>query len=383
MASERKGLFVFGTDLSGINSHLFAALRDLGWDIRTADVGLPRIHSAAIAARSFSPDAGRWRKKYHGALDRWLKGPSGIGWRSRVASQQVARLARRNDILMQIGGIFFAPEQVSFTQPYVNFRDYTTRLALRNLPRVLGSRTQSEIQYLMELEASVCRHAAIVFTASENTRRSVVEDYGVDASKVVVVGEGLNFAELPAIPERREPSNTVLFVGKDFERKGGTVVLEAFERVRRDIPEAQLVIVGPDAPASCVEGVKWLGAIRDRELLRGYFGRCAVFVMPSFSEPFGLVFLEAMAHGLPCIGADRDAMPEIIEDGVSGFLVPAGDAAALGARMTQLLRDPELGRRMGERGRKRVEERYRWSHVAARMDSSLATLLMITERSTR
>jgi glycosyltransferase involved in cell wall biosynthesis len=96
-----------------------------------------------------------------------------------------------------------------------------------------------------------------------------------------------------------------------------------------------------------------------------------VFALPSRCEPFGLVFLEAMVFGLPCIGTRRDAMPEIIEDGITGYLVETGDEATLADRLVHLLQDRNLAKRMGEAGHARVMSRFQWSHVAERMDRRL------------
>jgi starch synthase len=110
------------------------------------------------------------------------------------------------------------------------------------------------------------------------------------------------------------------------------------------------------------------------ELSRLY-SRSSLFVMPSLFEPFGLVFLEAMEHALPCIGSDRGAIPEIIEDGKSGLIAPAGDAAALAERIASLLRRPDTMRSMGECGRQRVRERFTWPRAARRADAELLEVL--------
>jgi glycosyltransferase involved in cell wall biosynthesis len=89
--------------------------------------------------------------------------------------------------------------------------------------------------------------------------------------------------------------------------------------------------------------------------------------MPSIFEPFGIVFIEAMMHGLPCVGADAWAMPEIIEDGETGWLVPAGDAAALAQTLIGALRNRQRLREMGLRGRRRAAARFDWRRAASVM----------------
>ena len=96
--------------------------------------------------------------------------------------------------------------------------------------------------------------------------------------------------------------------------------------------------------------------------------------MPSRREPCGLVFLEAMANGLPCIGVRRDAMPEIIESGVTGFLLDSDSELDLVSRFEYLLEHPLEGAHMGLRGHATVLDRFLWRHVADRMTSSLTAL---------
>jgi phosphatidylinositol alpha-1,6-mannosyltransferase len=99
------------------------------------------------------------------------------------------------------------------------------------------------------------------------------------------------------------------------------------------------------------------------ELYRG----AQVFAMPSRGEGFGLVYLEAMAHGLPCIGSTHDAAGEVIADGITGYLTPQADIAGLAARVLDLLTDESRRRAMGESGRTRVASLFTYRHFAGRL----------------
>jgi glycosyltransferase involved in cell wall biosynthesis len=121
-------------------------------------------------------------------------------------------------------------------------------------------------------------------------------------------------------------------------------------------------------------GVEWEGLVEDRKVVRQHFARSSLFVMPSRCEPFGLVFLEAMAHKLPCIGADLDAMPEIIADGESGLPVQPEDERDLAAKIEALLNDPARLRAMGEAGFRRAQ-RYTWARVARDISAQLDGLV--------
>lgn len=166
----------------------------------------------------------------------------------------------------------------------------------------------------------------------------------------------------------REPA--ALIVGRMWaeERgKGHDALIEGWPEVRRRLRDAQLWIVGEgdDAPrlqalarASGVDGgVRFLGRVSDIELGTLY-RRASVFAMPSRQEGFGLVYAEAMWHGLPCVGSTRDAAGQVIVDGKTGLLVPYGDPRATADAVASLLSNPERARAMGEAGSRRAREHF-------------------------
>jgi len=118
--------------------------------------------------------------------------------------------------------------------------------------------------------------------------------------------------------------------------------------------------------------VEWLGSLDKNipaeraTLLKSYLD-ADVFCLPSLFEPFGIVILEAMLFGLPCVGTAAWAIPEMIISGKTGYTFPRGDASALADRLTELLTNRELGYRMGIAGRQRALEWFSWDAVAARI----------------
>jgi glycosyltransferase involved in cell wall biosynthesis len=183
-----------------------------------------------------------------------------------------------------------------------------------------------------------------------------------------VVGEGVD--EVHEYPRKAYDEQIILFVGIDFERKGGPTLLRAFAEVTSRRPGTRLRVVG-SPPGRAQQGVEWLGHIADRHQIHALFSQATVFAMPSLCEPFGLVLIEAMSHGLPVVGTTVDAMGEIVEEGKTGFLVPKGDVEALAQRLVQLLESPALCASMGEAGRLRVQERFLWAHVISRIEDGL------------
>jgi glycosyltransferase involved in cell wall biosynthesis len=116
--------------------------------------------------------------------------------------------------------------------------------------------------------------------------------------------------------------------------------------------------------------------------LERVYREATTFVMPSLYEPFGIVWLEAMAHGLPCVGSDTCAMPEIIAP-EAGYVTPVGDVRALADRLTALIDHPDRARAMGDAARRRVAERYTWDHVATRMMGEIERRLSVESTAER
>jgi glycosyltransferase involved in cell wall biosynthesis len=219
-------------------------------------------------------------------------------------------------------------------------------------------------------EAAVYAGARAICTFSRQTADSVRRHYGIDPARVHVVGAGARVS--PESPARMDDGRTILFVGKDFVRKGGPVLVEAFRLVRRHHPKARLLVAGPrEAIAGLPPGAVQLGPVSLAEVA-DVFALATVFALPTPREPFGLAFLDAMACGVPCVGTRIGAVPEIVEDGVTGRLVSPGDAPALAAALSALLADLPRARAMGEAGRVAVTRRFRWDHVAARLERALS-----------
>ena len=252
-----------------------------------------------------------------------------------------------------------------FDRPYVLHTDNTLCLSERGWPwwAPWPGRLRDE---WVAMEGAVYRKAAFVFPRSEWLRRSLIEDYGCDPKRVIRVGGGANF-RLCDLEAKRWDTQRALFVGRDFERKGGPELLAAWPRVRRALPGAVLQIVGIHRPPCRLpEGVEWLGDIHNRARMRSLFAEASVFVMPSRFEPWGHVFYDAMGSGLPCIAADVCAMPEIVTSEVGG-VVPPGDKQALTDMLITILGSPDRAEALGRAGWAAVESGHSWEDVVDRM----------------
>jgi glycosyltransferase involved in cell wall biosynthesis len=209
-----------------------------------------------------------------------------------------------------------------------------------------------------------------IFVMGSGVRSAMESAYRLPAGAVVAVGAGPGL-DVDRVRDRgiKDPSNrSILFVGKLAAVKGLGVLLEAFPAVRQAFPDAVLHVV-------TVDSIVAPGVVSHRRLseseLKELFYRCNIFVMPAFKEPLGLVFLEAMWSECACIGTTVGTMPELIQDGVTGYVVEPGDARTLAARLIDLLGDPARTRAMGERGYLAVKDYWTWDRVAERIQSEL------------
>jgi glycosyltransferase involved in cell wall biosynthesis len=159
-----------------------------------------------------------------------------------------------------------------------------------------------------------------------------------------------------AAPRGRE----VLFIGVNFQRKGLPALLEALAEVAREVPDVRLRVVGDHPTRPAMEALARRLGVHARvtfaglvahEALGGLFLQARVLALPSEVEGFGITLLEAMHCGLPVIASTEGGGEELVEQGVTGFLVQPGDVSQLAARLRELLLDDALAGRLGQAGR--------------------------------
>lgn len=185
-------------------------------------------------------------------------------------------------------------------------------------------------------------------------------------AKLRIVHCGVTLANYGRMP-RKTFGKRVLFVGRLDAVKGVPLLLEAFAAVGRDHQDARLTVVG-DGPARAaleaqakrlgIDGATVFAGYRAQDEVAALLEEADMLVLPSFAEGVPVVLMEAMASRIPVIASQVAGVPELVQQGVSGFVIPAGDLDTLTARLGDLLSDPELCRRMGEAGRATVKAEY-------------------------
>lgn len=204
---------------------------------------------------------------------------------------------------------------------------------------------------------------------------------GLDPMRVHAIGSGYDTADHLTCAQdilAGIEGSLVVFIGRVSRDKGAISAAEAIRILReRAQPHVSLILIGPiDATfaryyerlgASKRNGIVLLGPV-DESTKHAILERSSMLVLPSRVDSFGIVLLEAWAHGKPVIGARAGGIPGVIDDGVDGLLVPWGDASALAGAINVLLTDPIGAAEMGRRGQRKTEDCYTWSAVWQRIE---------------
>jgi glycosyltransferase involved in cell wall biosynthesis len=196
------------------------------------------------------------------------------------------------------------------------------------------------------LAAHTSRFIAVSHSVAER-----VTEIGIPASKVTVIPNFINMSN--RMPDHETSKPIAVYVGPDTNHKGRSVAIEAFSRLPPGT--ATLVLVGGSTEVD-IDGVSDLGYLRGAALWEQY-RRASVALVPSvWPEPCPTVALEAMAFGLPVIGSRIGGIPDLVEHGLSGLLVPPNNPARLAESMYLILTDHELRNRLSQGARARSQQ---------------------------
>lgn len=353
---------------SGSNRGLFRALGRAGVLDGAFDVEVDGWRRYLGALREYAPDRRAWAQNFR-------RSPHQFEARTRNAMRILAKRPRPHAVL-QVGAMFDATRGLTDV-PRFCYLDSNSKLSDRGGSRSFSHFVKGDYKRkAARRERRIYRGSSGVFVFSDFVRRSLIADYKVDPARVHVVYAGVNLT-IPPVPRRETPAQpTILFIGRDFERKGGPLLVRAFRRVRAAVPDARLIIGGCN-PSISEQGVEVVGFIDKMQpdgerRLADLYARASVFTMPSHFEPFGIVYAEAMHFGLPCVAVDHCAMPEIVTHGVTGLLVPPGREGDLALALITLLREREMARRMGDEGVAKARRLFDWDVVAKTMIECMA-----------
>ena len=249
------------------------------------------------------------------------------------------------------------------------------RLALDAEPRWQYKALIARWHSFLAMQARVARSLDNIITVSGASKLDIVADFGVDPNRVTVMHNGVD-AELfkPRLDIARKPSQIMATASADTPTKGLQILLRAAAGLVARYPDLSLLLVGKPRPGGETEKlmgelgltarIRWVSEVDHAEIVALY-AESTLAVVPSLYEGFGLPAVEAMACGIPLVSSDGGALAEVVADG--GRLVPAGDVAALGQALDDLLQNETERLALGARARARVEACFSWDVCAQRL----------------
>jgi glycosyltransferase involved in cell wall biosynthesis len=346
---------------SGTPRGLFGGFESLGIEVVKIPCVLPahvRFPVAALARVSGARDVVAHRK------------PVYVRARS-IAISQAIRKAGALDGIVAMGTDTYdlGLALTGYSIPVVTYDDGTFPLFLRYADSELrrADFPLKDVQFWSELQKIACRRATVACVSTEWAKRSVVEDFGVAASDVMVVGMG-HRPRSRSLEVRDYGSPRYLFVGVDWRRKNGDAVLAA---LRKQIPDATLDIVGEhpsiDAPGVTAHGFLPRQNPDAQALLDKLFARSTAFVLPSLFDPSPIAYLEAASAGLPVIATTCGGAGELLGEGA--IAVDPYDREALTRAMLRL-GDPVVARSMGASALAQSKQAT-WQAVSGRIAEGL------------
>jgi glycogen synthase len=243
--------------------------------------------------------------------------------------------------------------------------------------------------YAMPHQMRLMREANATIVQTEQ-ERTFLAARGVPGARLHRIGVGVHPRDVTGGSAERARDAfdlrgpIVYFSGTAAADKGTYDLVRAMRRLWADGSDATLVLTGPmlsdvraffasltDADAARIRPLGFVAKQTQADVLAA----ADVLALPSRTDSFGIVFLDAWANGIPVIGANAGGIPGVVSDGVDGLLVPFGDVAALAGALRRLLDDPALRRRMGEAGREKVRAHYTWETIVASVAEVYDSLL--------
>ncbi len=226
-----------------------------------------------------------------------------------------------------------------------------------------------------------------VVCVSRAVQRFVIDDEGIEEQRTCVVYNGADIPPVISTPEERmrrkrqwgieENDVVIISVASLTENKGYNLLLDAFERASRSRPGLKLLVVG-DGPLK--EALKSRSAdlliekkvifTGEQEEVQPLLQIADLFVLASlYREGLSVALIEASASGLPVVATQVGGIPEIVEEGANGYLVPPGDADRLAGAIERLVRDPDLRKRMGQQGKQVYEAKFTQSKMVRQIEN--------------
>lgn len=335
-----------------------------GWKAR-------RARQVSCLWRALCANPRAWREGYHEELEWEAKRPRAFQMRTRRFAQALGRVEESFHVVLQIGCLF-GPVCLPGAL-HASYHDQTLAMVLRAWPRWFPPDFPKYQERMLESERKTLCSRHVILTYSEAAKRSMVQDYGIEAGKVHVAPSACKLAFPPRSEFERSRRERLVFASTDFVRKGGDLLLNAFATMRKHRPSLELVLVGGRTKTALPEGARHLGML-SHEALKNLFLDSALILHPARHDAFPNVLKEAQACCLPAVASDSAGIPEIVLHGRNGLILDNLSPETLAQTVLNLLDTPE---RLASMRLACLEDRERYHPVACadRIGSILSSAL--------
>lgn len=289
---------------------------------------------------------------------------------NKALKSLVATIFKEKGPILQFGSFNPLPDRKQYI--YIDLHYGYVKKMYKEYPDVFKESNYSYMTYKQicleeEKQKKFFDSCAGIFTMGKWLEKELVSEYSIPTNKVHAVGGGINI-DAKKIDISLKTRNRILFVGRDFERKNGPLVIAAFNNLKKQRNNLELYIAGVEERKEYLgEGIHFLGDLGQNQLPQ-YYNLCDVFIMPSVFEAYGLVFAEALSYGLPCIGLNKFEMPYFIENQVTGLLLNSHDVQELSELINEILSNEVFFDNV-EKKREHYLKEYSWDSVANRIMS--------------
>lgn len=349
-------------------------LRGKGMLHRAFGVEVPHPFRGLLMAKNFNRDRRLWSQRLN--LDPHYYS---------LLTKEIRRGLRNDDfcegnVILQIGGHYNGHQASGRKIPAYSYHDGNIGGMMKSpfFPKSNLPHARRAFKY----EKSVFRDMTKIFVMAEYWRRSFIEDFDVEPSRVVNIRYGVNVDIPPVVPKDYTRKN-IVFIGIDFSRKGGENLVQAFQSLSTRHPDASLHIIGPkEAPSALkrpgLRNIEFHGYLsrenaEQKSKLLSILEKGTLFILPSLYEPFGNAVLEAMLYRMPTIATKDWSFPDFVTSETGMLLENAADTKEMAEKMDAYLSDPDRSERAGDAGRQLVLDRYTWDQVVADLHREIST----------
>jgi glycosyltransferase involved in cell wall biosynthesis len=256
--------------------------------------------------------------------------------------------------------------------PNFIYTDHTTKTNLL-YPDINPHQYMRSKRFIEKSEMKTYQDATIVFTFGNLVAQSVITQYQIPKEKVIAVYSGSNVTEKIDDNIKKDFSKNILFVGVEWKRKGGEILLKVFEEVLKYHPDASLTIVGCSPKNIKIPNCKVVGKI-PLENVAEYYKYASIFCLPTMREPFGIVFVEAMNYKLPIIANNIGCLPDLVKNDFNGYLID-NNVQDYTKAICKLFENPIKCQQLGENGYQYAQKRFKWEIVGDLMRQHINTAL--------